>query len=420
MTMLFDRIIGIDEAKEKHDICIIDSEGKILIEKNDIEHSVSGIQSIISQISKFSDNNFDRVAVAIEKPHGAVVDTLMERGIHVYSLNPKQLDRFRDRYTSSGAKDDRLDAYVLADSLRTDLHCFHQVKLGDPLTVELKEISRLSDELTKEKVRLINQLKEQINRFAPHLFKLCPGIDSEWFLELLKIISSGIKIQKNRISRLLKQYHVRRVSVDEVINTIKSSPLTLASGTIEGIKFRIETLVEELQLIENKIKVCKKKIQILIKQIDLKEKEEKKDKKYSDVEIIQSMPGIGDIITSILLSEVPELLSNRNYAGLRLMSGIAPVTRRSGKKMSVKIRRSCNKRLRNALYHWARGSTEKDGKSLERYENLKKKGHSHSRSLRGLGDSLLRTLISMLKTNTLYDPNYKNNKVDNKDLQLAA
>ena len=52
---------------------------------------------------------------------GPIVEALLERGYNVYSINPKQLDRFRDRFAVSGAKDDSLDSYVLADSLRTDM-----------------------------------------------------------------------------------------------------------------------------------------------------------------------------------------------------------------------------------------------------------------------------------------------------------
>ena len=57
-----------------------------------------------------------RVAVAIEVPRGAIVEGLVERGFHVFAINPKQLDRFRDRHSVAGAKDDRRDAFVLADS----------------------------------------------------------------------------------------------------------------------------------------------------------------------------------------------------------------------------------------------------------------------------------------------------------------
>ena len=60
------------------------------------------------------------IAVAVEVPHGPVVEALLERGFQVYAVNPKQLDRFRDRFSLAGAKDDRRDALVLADTLRTD------------------------------------------------------------------------------------------------------------------------------------------------------------------------------------------------------------------------------------------------------------------------------------------------------------
>jgi hypothetical protein len=71
------------------------------------------------------------IAVAIEVPHGPIVETLLERGFLVYAVNPKQLDRFRDRFTVAGVKDDRRDAHVLGDSLRTDRHCFRHLAAED-------------------------------------------------------------------------------------------------------------------------------------------------------------------------------------------------------------------------------------------------------------------------------------------------
>ena len=79
---------------------------------------------------------------------GPVVESLMERGFVVHSINPKQLDRFRDRFSPAGAKDDRRDARVLASALRTDPHCLRQLESTDPTIVELREWSRLSEDLT--------------------------------------------------------------------------------------------------------------------------------------------------------------------------------------------------------------------------------------------------------------------------------
>lgn len=119
-------------------------------------------------------NDRSSLALAIEVPRGALVETLVERGFHAFSINPKQLDRFRDRHTTAGAKDDRLDAFVLADSLRTDMRCFRRVKLDEPTVIELRELSRFDADLAETRNRLTNQLREQLMRFAPHFLKLCP------------------------------------------------------------------------------------------------------------------------------------------------------------------------------------------------------------------------------------------------------
>src|SRR3546814_17307706 len=61
----------------------------------------------------------EEVAVAIETRHGPVVESLMARGFRLHDINPKQLDRFRDRFSTAGPKDDRRDAEVLASAFRT-------------------------------------------------------------------------------------------------------------------------------------------------------------------------------------------------------------------------------------------------------------------------------------------------------------
>jgi hypothetical protein len=72
------------------------------------------------------------VAVAIEVPHGPVVDALQDRGFAVHAINPKQLDRLRDRFSVAGAKDDRRDARIAAAGLRTDPQLFRPARIGDP------------------------------------------------------------------------------------------------------------------------------------------------------------------------------------------------------------------------------------------------------------------------------------------------
>jgi hypothetical protein len=167
---------GIDWASEKYDLCVVDSKGKVC-GKQQVEHSGKGIQLCIEWILKVTGSDANAVAVGIEVPHGAMVESLIENCIAVFAINTKQLDRFRDRHTVAGAKDDDLDAFVLADSLRTDQACFHRVELDEPAVLRLRELSRIGRDLQTDLNRLTNQLWEQLRRYYPQMLKLSSGAD---------------------------------------------------------------------------------------------------------------------------------------------------------------------------------------------------------------------------------------------------
>ena len=109
-----------------------------------------------------------------------------------------------------------------------------------------------------------------------------------------------------------------------------------------------------------------------------------------DVAILKSLPGIGKINLATLLAEASGPLSRRDYQALRTLSGVAPVTKRSGKSHIVVMRYAAHVRLRNAVYHWARVATQHDPKSRTRYAALRKRGHSHGRAIRGVADRTTR------------------------------
>ena len=92
---------------------------------------------------------------------------------------------------------------------------------------------------------------------------------------------------------------------------------------------------------------------------------------------------------------------------MRILSGGAPVTRRSGKTCVVVRRYAHNKRLENALYHWARVATQLDALSRRRYAALRRRGHSHGRALRTVADRLLSVACTLLEQQRLFDPSHE-------------
>ncbi len=407
MDKSYDFLIGIDWATQAHQVCIIDRDGGIIDELS-IEHSHQGLVKLCGRLSELSGGDLSRIAVAIEVPRGAVVEILLERGAAVYAINPKQLDRFRDRHTVAGAKDDRRDAYVLADSLRTDLHCFRKLCLDDPAVIQLRELSRTDEELCNSLGRFTNRLQGQLHRYVPHLLALCPAADEPWLWSLLKLAAKperARRLTKAQIAKVLKTHRIRRFSATDVLKVLRTPPLQVAPGAIEAASDHVQMLIEQLQLVYRQRREVQARIEAMLKQLPTAEEEESGQKeKHRDAEILLSIPGIGKLVAATMLSEAWQALTERNYQALRAHTGIAPVTKQSGKSTYVVMRRACNSRLRNAFYHWARVSVQRDPRSRLRYHALRQKGHRHGRALRSVADRLLSMLIAMLKNGTLYNP----------------
>lgn len=174
MSQEFLFFVGIDWGTENHAVCVLDQRGEKVAECQ-AQQSGTGLQQLLDWLRQQTAVAPDQVAFGIETPAGAVIDMLLEHNYQGFHINPKQLDRFRDRHTVAGVKNDSLDAYVIADSLRTDRPCFHPIQSDDPQIHRLRTLSRLEDDLGHDWSRLTNQLREQLQRYFPQMvqFQSC-------------------------------------------------------------------------------------------------------------------------------------------------------------------------------------------------------------------------------------------------------
>ena len=403
MDSVFQFFAGIDWGSDKHRVCLIGRDGQIMAERW-IEHSGDSLAELAAWLRQHTSDSPSLLAAAIEIPRGAIVETLLEHGFTVFSINPKQLDRFRDRYSPAGAKDDRRDAFVLADALRTDMHCFRSVKLDEPTMIRLRELSRLDDELAQEQNRAVNRLREQFHRFFPQLLQLSEGADEPWLWALFELAPSPLgaaRLTEAKVARLLQQHRIRRLTAAQVRAVLKTKPLTLAPGAAEAAAEHALLLLPRLWLLHQQRADLGRRINAVLDQLATPAEDKQE---HRDAAILLSLPGLGRKIAATMLSEASQAIADRDYHALRCYSGAAPITRQSGKKKIVLMRRGINQRLRNALYHWARVSVVFDPQSKKRYAAMRACGHSHGRALRGMADRWLKVLTSMLSTNTLYDP----------------
>lgn len=117
--------IGIDWGNEEHAVCVVD-EGGTKVASFTVAHDRKGLGKLLDKLARFG--RAEDLRIAVERPSGLLVDTLVDAGYRVVPIHPNAVKASRPRYSAAGGKSDLGDAYVLADLLRTDGHRFRELR----------------------------------------------------------------------------------------------------------------------------------------------------------------------------------------------------------------------------------------------------------------------------------------------------
>jgi hypothetical protein len=170
---------GIDWANDDHAVCVADMAGKV-VQRFIAEHTGKGLAGLVRRLRRAGAGE-----VAIERPDGTVVETLLEAGFTVVVISPNQLKNLRGRYGSAGSKDDRFDSFVLADTLRTDRARLRPLLPDSPATVTLRQACRARKDLVRHRVAVCNQLRAHLKIAFPGAVGLFAVLDSPVSLAFL-------------------------------------------------------------------------------------------------------------------------------------------------------------------------------------------------------------------------------------------
>jgi transposase len=418
----FDWYVGIDCGGATHQVWVLDAQGRRVGERA-VAHSGAAFAAFAAWLHELAGPSLARVAVGLETPHGGPVALCLEHGAAVFAINPKQLERFRERASAAGAKDDRRDACAAASALRTDRAAFHRLAPEAAALVRVRELSRVSDELREEAARLSNRLRAQLERYFPPMLTVVPAADEPWLWALLTLAptpAAAARLSERRLTRLLRDYRIRRLSAADVRALLQAPALPVAPGTTEAVSAHVALLVPQLELVTRQHRACLAQLEAALTALAGPEdgppapagpnagagagtEPRGADRLGPVVRLLRSLPGVGVGVAGVLLAEAAPALLAADYHALRTHGGAAPVTKQSGKQRRVVMRYACNHRLRTALFHWARVSIQHDTAAHQYYAALRARGHSHARTLRSLADRWLRILTAMLTTRTAYD-----------------
>jgi hypothetical protein len=235
------------------------------------------------------------------------------------------------------------------------------------------------------------------------MLELCSAADEPWLWDLLDLAPTpahAVLLSEEQAQRVLKTHRIRRIKAHEVLACLQALALPVAPGAAEAAQAHCGFLLPCLRVLADQLQACSHQVSALLHTLAEASVE---GEGPSDVAIVQSLPGVGRKITAWLFAEAAQPLAERDYQVLRTQGGVAPVTKQSGKRRLVVMRRGCNSRLRHALYHMARVAMQRDAHFNRVYVALRAKGQGHGQALRNIADRLLRILMAMLRHRTCYD-----------------
>jgi transposase len=399
--------VGIDWGSKSHAVCVLDTQGTRLFEQ-EIRHHGDDVHAFITKLRELARGDMSNVVAAMEAPRGVMVEALLECGAKVYSLNPKQLDRFRDRHSVAGAKDDDLDAYVLATSLQTDPALFRPVSLPDAELMKLSALCRSYEVATQQVISLSNQVCEQLRRYFPQMLALGNWHEEPWLWLLFKAASTpqrAAKLPLSKVDNILRAKRIRRMTAEHVRQQLQQTPLPVAAGVADAAALQVASLLPMLEAAHQQRTECSRQMKTLL--TTFSKENDSPEEGHRDAALLLSLPGIGIHNGAVMLTEARVALQARDYQALRRLAGVAPVSQRTGgrsKRPHVQRRQACSHRLREAFYHCGRVASQCDPRTQQHYRELRARGHSHGRAVRGVVDRLLKVLVAVLRSSQPYNP----------------
>jgi transposase len=292
-TAAFHHFGGIDWASDKHDVCVLDPAGKVCLQLC-IAHTADGLSELIRALDRFGPRG--QMSLAIERPSGLLVDTLVEAGFCVVPIHPNALKATRSRYTAARAKSDPGDAYILADVLRTDGHRFSPLRAPSDATRALRAAVRTRDDLVGTRVQLANQLRCLLESFWAGAVAIFADIDSPIalaFLEDFPTPEAAAHLGEKRLERFLKRHaYCGRRSPAQLLARLRAAPRGHAAALESETKGQlVRALAAVLRPLVQQIRALDGLIAAHLEQ-------------HPDGALLQSFPRTGSINAAQILAEL--------------------------------------------------------------------------------------------------------------------
>ena len=381
---------GLDWATADHAVAIVNSKGTVL-EQFLIDATGAGLRELVRRLHRAGVGE-----VAIERGDGQVVDTLLDAGLTIVVISPNQVHNLRGRYGSAGNKDDRFDAFVLADTLRTDRARLRPLIPDTAATVQLRSAVRARKDLLTHRVGLANQLRAHLRFFHPGpvgLFADLDAVTSLRFLGRFTCQDDTDWLTPSRLATWLRSvgYTGRKDPAALHAHLLAaapgpSGPAGAAAAAVTG------AFVTALTAIVAQIHALDTHISALLRE-------------HADAHIFLSVPRAQALRAARLLAEIGDCRARfPTPESLASLAGVTPSTRQSGKMKTTSFRWSADKQLRDAVCDFAADSRHANPWAKQLYDQARARGHRHPHAVRIVARAWLHVIWRCWQDHEPYDP----------------
>ena len=382
---------GIDWATADHVACVVDMSGRVK-DRFAAAHDKAGIEALIARLRRAGVSE-----VAIERGDGVLVGALLDAGLTVVVITSRQIKHLRARYGAAGAKDDRFDAFVLADTLRTDRARLRPLIPDTPATITLRAAVRARRDLLAHRVAVCNQLRAHLAAAFPAAIGLFFELDSPISLAFLARFGcqdAAAPLDEQAVGAWLKTIAVRGRPAPASVLCARlraAAPgVTGEDGTAQaGIT---AALTATLAVLAAQIKILQTQIAAQLAA-------------QPDAHIFTSLPRAGTLRAARLLAEIGDCRSRFPDPGsLASLAGTAPVTRQSGTHISRGFRWAVSRQLRDAICNFADDSRRASPWAASIYDAARARGKDHPHAVRILARAWIFIIWRCWQDGTAYDP----------------
>lgn len=386
--------VGIDWATDEHAICIVEATGQV-VDRFSIEHSAEGFERLIGRLARKAEPG--ALPVAIERPDGRLVDRLLEAGHPVVPVKTTAIKAWREAEIGSGAKSDPGDARVIADYLRLREHELRPLRPFTEETRALRAVVRARTDLVEARVAAANQLRAALAACWPGAGELFADVASEIglaFLERYPTPTAAARLGEARMATFLRKHgYSGRRTPSELLERLRAAPAGLEDGPeSEARRDAIVAMVRVLRALNRALRDLDRSVVTHLGE-------------HPDAGIFRSLPRAGQVNAAQMLAEWGD--SREAYDGpeaVAALSGMAPVTRRSGKHLAVGFRWACNTRFRNAIATFAGNSRHASPWAASVYRDAVDRGADHPHAVRILARAWIRVIYRCWIDGVPYDP----------------